>query len=183
MMKSPLLLLLLAVFGVVNVADAQVSEPIQSQSDVGDASPQVDESVPATSPLSEPNAAADLWRNIPVINGRGFNVGSPNAIKIGGGEGLRLGPPGMGVQYGGGQFVRYGTENIGVKYGGGEGVRYGTRNIGVQYGGGQLLRWGTPNTGLRIGGGEGARLGTRQFGVQFGTGFGLQIGRIRSAGN
>ena len=114
---------------------------------------------------------------------RGFSVGSPNAIKVGGGEGLRIGPPGMGVQYGGGQGVRYGTERFGVQYGGGEGVRYGTKNIGVQYGGGQILRWGTPGAGVKVGGGEGVRIGTRNHGIQFGTGHGLQIGRIRRSGN
>lgn len=114
---------------------------------------------------------------------RGFHVGSPDAIQVGGGEGLRIGPPGMGVQYGGGQILRYGTDRFGVKYGGGEGIRYGTKRIGVQYGGGQILRWGTPGAGVKVGGGEGVRIGTRRHGVQFGTGHGLQIGKIRGVGN
>ena len=142
------------------------------------------ETAPTTGPLLQPKPATEPSQEIFADKrNSGLHVGSPNAIKIGGGEGLRFGPPGIGVQYGGGQGVRYGTDRFGVKYGGCEGVRYGTPNIGVQYGGGQILRWGTPSAGVRIGGNEGVRIGTRRYGVQFGTGFGLQIGRIRSAGN
>lgn len=175
-MKFQLAVLLFAVFGIVEFVEAQ----------------QADDIAPATDPMRGPES---VLLNKPEPTGgpangsaiarerAGLHIGSPNAIKVGGGEGLRLGPPGMGVQYGGGGGVRYGTERIGVRYGGGEGVRYGTQNIGVQYGGGQILRWGTPDAGVKIGGGEGFRIGTREYGLQFGTGHGVQIGRIRSAGN
>ena len=142
------------------------------------------EITPTIDPGQQPHDVKEVYQGAPVVDGNsGLHIGSPNAIKVGGGEGLRFGPPGMGVQYGGGQGVRFGTDRIGVKYGGGEGVRYGTQNIGVQYGGGQILRWGTPNSGVKVGGGEGVRIGTRRHGVQFGTGRGLQIGRIRGLGN
>ncbi len=89
----------------------------------------------------------------------GFQIGGPDGVVIGGGEGLRIGGS-DGVQFGGGQGAKFGGSS-GVQFGGGEGARFGGPS-GVQFGAGQGARFGGSD-GVQFGGGAGAQFGPAQI--------------------
>ena len=87
-----------------------------------------------------------------------FQIGGPNGVVIGGGQGVRFGGP-NGAQFGGGQGAKFGGPS-GVQFGGGVGAKFGGPD-GVQFGGGQGAKFGGED-GVQFGGGAGAKVGPLQ---------------------
>ena len=79
------------------------------------------------------------------------------------GDGIHIGPPGVGVSIGGGKGLQIGTDKAGFKLNG-DGLRIGTDENGVKVDG-EGARAGSDEHGVKIDG-DGARAGSDERGVK-----------------